>query len=189
MGKCLHLMCGRAPSLGRGCGPEDRLPPEWLPVPWLGTPAATQAAGRPGSTSTLHSLCPIPALSGWVSEDGGSSREDWSVLVDKGLPGRASSEVSVSCSGLLGSLCAARGPPSGWHALLSASVERFSSQPGPRVPSYAPSLVQSVLGSIHLSRTTPLAPQPAFIAATMAQSSVSSAHSMQPGGGSVGMPA
>lgn len=70
----------------------------------------------------------IPASSEGVSEDSVSSREAWSVPVAKGLPSWASAEVSGSCLGVEGSLCATRGSPSGLHALLSASARKFSCQ-------------------------------------------------------------
>lgn len=63
-----------------------------------------------------------------MSEDSGSSKEAWSVPVAAGLPGWACPEVSASCLGVDGSLCVARGPPSGLHALLSASARKFSCQ-------------------------------------------------------------
>lgn len=70
----------------------------------------------------------IPASSEGVSEDSVSSREAWSVPVAKGLPSWASAEVSGSCLGVEGSLCATRGSPSGLHALFSASARKFSCQ-------------------------------------------------------------
>lgn len=97
---------------------------------------------------------PVPVSSQWESKDSGSSRDEGSVPVARGLPGGASSEVSVSCLGVEGSLCAARGPPSGLQALLSASARRSSHQPSPHLSPYVPSLTQGAF----LGRVAPQAP-------------------------------
>lgn len=127
-GQGQHSAC-----LGSGQASEDSLLLELLPGPWPGTPVAHQADGHPGSSLTPQSLQPIPASSGWASEDSGLSGGSWSVPVARGLPGRASSRVSASCSGVDGSLRVARGPPSGLQTLLSESAKepQLSAEPVP----------------------------------------------------------
>lgn len=125
-------------------GLEDSLLLEPLPGPWPGTPGAAQADGHPGSSSTPQGLQQIPASSEWASEDSGLSGGSGSVPVARGLPGRASSRVSASCSGVDGSLRVARGPPSGLQALLSASAKK-------NIPPLAkPVLPSDVLSSCHV---------------------------------------
>lgn len=124
---------GRARNQGCGCTSGDSLLPELL----HSLDQGPQSPPRPmPSWEQLNSRSqPVPASSEWVSEDSGSSRGAWSVPAAEGLPGWASSEVRGSCLGVEGSLCAARGPPSGLPALLSASAKKSSCQPG-QTPSF-----------------------------------------------------